>query len=370
MRIILRYNLQQGFFMKKRALLFFLPLLVQVNASTKAINEHEILGLGSAFIDYILKINEEELEEMKYEKGTWGPIEYSSLQKILKDKDENLINTTGGGSSANVIKGLAKLGQRCAVLGKVGPDDKGSLYLKCLQNIQISTYLQEGTLPTGQALCFVTPDGQRTMRTYFGSSHDSSEITIDPNIFKNIKLFHLEGYQLQNPKLFKEALELAKKNGAKISLDLSSAGIVKQYKDDLLNLLPKYIDIVFANEAEAFELTHLYAQEACDFLATFCDVVVVTMGEKGCWAKSGKIKFYTPAIDVKAVDTTGAGDLFASGFLHGYLNNENLQKCTWIGSYVASKVVQHYGAEIPESVWKEIYLTLDEKTAQETKTRL
>lgn len=323
---------------------------------------YNILGLGSAFIDYILKVNDEELEEMKYDKGTWGPIEYSCLKSILKDKDQHLIQKSGGGSSANVIKGLAKLGQRCAVLGKIGSDDQGAFYLKSLVNIDITPFLHRGALPTGQALCFVTPDGQRTMRTYLGASHSEDEIEIDSKIFENIKLFHLEGYQLQNPKLFKEAIELAKKQGAKISLDLSSIAIVKKYKDDLLNILPKYVDIIFANETEAFELTHLYPQEACDFLATFCDTAVVTMGDKGSWTKSGNIKFYTPAIDVKTVDTTGAGDLFAAGFLHGYLSNEDLQRCAWIGSFVASKVVQQYGSEISEDSWREIFARLDDES--------
>ncbi|MCH9631376.1 MAG: putative sugar kinase YdjH [Chlamydiia bacterium] len=333
--------------------------------SSQTKENYDILGLGSAFIDYILKVNDEELEEMKYDKGTWAPIEYTSLRTILKEKDTKLINTTGGGSSANVIKGLAKLGQRCAVLGKIGADEQGSFYLKSLKNIEITPFLHQGSLPTGQALCFVTPDGQRTMRTYLGASHSNENIDINPKIFNNIKLFHLEGYQLQNPKLFKEAIELAKKQGAKITLDLSSIGIVKTYKDDLLNILPKYVDIVFANEAEAFELTHLYPQEACDFLATFCDVAVVTMGNRGSWAKSGTVKFYTPAIDVKCIDTTGAGDLFASGFLHGYLNNENLQKCAWIGTFVASKVVQQYGSEVDDKLWKEIYKGLDESASKE-----
>ena len=158
---------------------------------------------------------------------------------------------------------------------------------------------------------------------------------------------------------------MQKKQGAKISLDLGSIGIVKTYKDDLLNILPKYVDILFTNESEAFELTHLYPQEACDFLSTLCDIVVVTMGDKGSWTKSEKIKFYTPAHDVKCVDSTGAGDLFAAGFLHGYLNNENLQKCARIGTFVAAKSVQDYGSEISDDSWKEIYSFLDQQSQHE-----
>lgn len=332
-------------------------------ASFSQSKEYDIIGLGSAFIDYIIKINDEDLHEMKYEKGSWAPIEYSSLQSLLKKNNHKIVSSSGGGS-ANVIKGLAKLGQKCAVLGKIGSDDKGLFYLKCLKNLDITPILHKGVLPTGQAICFITPDGEGTMRSYMGSSHGTENVNLDLSIFSKIRLFHIESYQLHNPSLLKQAIEEAKEQGAKISLDLSNSEIVKIYKDDLLNIIPKYIDIVFCNDSEAFELTHLPPQEACDFLATFCEVVVITMGDKGSWIKSGKIKFYTPAIHVEAVDTTGAGDLFASGFLHGYLNNAPLQTCAWLGSYVASKVVQNYGSDIPDSMWKEIYKTLEEQSLE------
>lgn len=344
-------------------LFFFYPSMFSF-AGLVQDKSYDIIGLGSAFIDYIVKVNDEELNAMKYDKGSWAPIEYSSLQSILKKNNENLLSFSGG-SSANVIKGLAKLGQKCAVLGKIGSDDKGLFYLKYLQNLDITPILHKGTLPTGQAICFITPDGQRTMRSYQGSSNDPESVNLDLKIFNKIKLFHIEAYQLQNPSILKQAIEEAKKQGAKISLDLSSSQIVGVYKDDLLNIIPKYIDIVFCNESEAFELTHLPPQEACDFLATFSEITVVTMGDRGSWVKSGKIKFYTPSFDVDVVDTTGVGDLFASGFLHGYLNNAPLQTCAWIGSYVASKVIQTYGSDIPDSTWKEIYKTLEEQAWQQ-----
>ncbi len=322
---------------------------------------YDILSLSSAFIDYVIKVNDEELSEMKYEKGSWAPIEYASLQTLLKKNDKKILSFSGG-NGANVIKALAKIGQKCAVLGKIGSDEKAVFYLQCLKNLDITPILHKGELPTGQAICFITPDGESTMRSYAGSSIDTQKIPLDLSIFHKIKLFHIEVYQLQNPVLLKEAIEEAKKQKAKISLDLCNKEMVKIYKDELLNIIPKYIDIIFCNDREAFELTHLPPQEACDFLASFCEIAVITMGGHGCWVKGGKIKFYTPAFQVDVVDTTGAGDLFASGFLHGYLNNAPLQTCAWIGSYLASKVVQNYGSEIPDSTWKEIYKVLEEKS--------
>lgn len=341
---------------KKTALSIFcvlntLNLFSSANSNKQA---YEVIGIGSAFMDYIIKINDEDLEKMNYPKGSWGCIDQKNFKKVIHQKENNVI-TSPGGSGGNVIKGLANLGQKCAVLGKVGEDEEGVLYLKCMENLAVTSLMQKTKIPTAQAICFITPDGQRTMRSLGSEKDINVDIDLDKSVFSNIKLLHLEGYQLYNAKLFEKSIEYAKKNGAKVSMDLASVEIVKEFKDDLLNILPKYVDIIFANENEAFELTHLNPQEACDFLATFCDVAVVTMGDKGSWAKSGKVKFYTPALSVDdAIDSTGAGDLFASGFLHGYLDNEPLQRCSWIGSLVASKVVQIYGTEIPKDVWAEI----------------
>lgn len=333
------------------ALCFLYPFMF-LHACFIPEKSYDVIGLHSAFIDYIVKINNENQHTIEHESSC--PL---TKQSILK-KDLN-IDSFSEKSSANVIKGLAKLGQCCAVIGKIGFNDTGLFYLKCLQNLDITPMLHKGVLPTGQAICFITSSNQKTRKSSMGSPHSSEEIPLDAKIFHEIRLFHIESSQLQYPNLLKAALEEAKKQGAKISLDLSSVEVVKLYKDDLLNIIPKYIDIVFANESEAFELTNLPPQEACDFLATFCEVVAITMGDKGCWVKSGKIKFYTPSVAANAVDKTGAGDLFASGFLHGYLNHAPLQTCAWLGSYVASKVIQIHGSDIPDSIWKEIYKTLE-----------
>jgi len=335
---------------------WFLSVLSTVAGSDR--KNYDIVGLGSAFIDYIMRVNEDELSGMKCSKGSSGIIEYSSLRSLIQEHNQKMISKPGG-SSANVVKGLARLGQKCAVFGKIGSDEHTHFYLKSLERLDITPLLHQGALPMGQAICFITPDGQSTTRIYQGSSHDLSEVDLDPTVFEKIRLFHMEGYQLQSLPFVEKALNLACKNGAKVSIDLSSVATVKCYKDILLNILPKYIDIIFANEEEAFELTHLSPQEACDFLATMCEVAVVTMGDKGSWVKKGNIKFYTPAFPVKVADPTGAGDLFASGFLHAYLHEASLPMCAQLGSYIASKVVQHYGSEIPEEEWKSIYDFLD-----------
>ncbi len=329
-------------------------ILIQSNTYTsQKANNYDVVGLGTAFIDYIIEVNDKELSDLKYKKGSWGAIDLNSFQTVLDSKAKT-VTTSPGGSGGNVIRGLANLGQKCAVLGQVGNDKQGLFYLKSMENLAVKPLMTKTSQPTAQAICFITPDGQRTMRSLGAENEQQSQTNIDKHIFSNVKVFHAEGYQLYNLDFFERSLKYAKESGAKISIDLSSVEIVKRFKDELLNIIPKYVDIVFANEGEAFELTHLNPQESCDFIATLCDVAVVTMGDKGSWAKSGKIKFYTPAFPADTLDTTGAGDLFTSGFLYGYLENEPLQRCAIIGSLVASKVVETLGAEMSKETWEEI----------------
>lgn len=173
----------------------------------------------------------------------------------------------------------------------------------------------------------------------FGDTKEDYSISLKEDLFKSIRLLHIDTRLFSKPKLLHRLAKKAKENNLIVSLDLSSPQHVKQYKDELLNFLPDNVDIVFANESEAFELSHLNPQEACDFLASLCGTSVVTLGEKGSWARSGKIKLYTPASSNPKVPERGYGSLYAAGFLLGYLENEPIQKCTQLGSSVAAEAV-------------------------------
>lgn len=176
---------------------------------------------------------------------------------------------------------------------------------------------------------------------FFLSSEKGKEINQSKreNLLNNVRLFHINASDFSKKSQLIEMMKDVKSRGIKISLDLGSIENVKKHKDEILNVLPKYIDILFANEKEILELTHLPASEACDFLSTFCEVVVVTLGYEGSWVKSEKMKFYTPSLKANQIENAKVGTLFIAGFLHGYLSHATLPNCSWIGSYMASKAL-------------------------------
>jgi len=340
--------------------MFVLAMCHPLKGETAQKQVPEVLSLGAAIVDHFFMISDEQLRTITLtaEKGTWAPIDYETLCTILK-RNPDAFQIVPGGTAVNVMKGLSHFKHPCRVVGKIGSDDKGEFYLRMMRKLGIDAQLEEGKLPTGQSICFITPDAERTFLTYLGSSHSLTDMKLEDHLFEGVRLFHLEGFQLVDPDLTITALKKAKRAGMTISMDLANIEIVRRNKDFLLKILPKYVDIVFCNEQEAKELFGLPAKEACSALANFCEVAVVTMSERGCWTQSGNSLFYTPAFNVKAIDSTGAGDLFASGFLHGFLCEEPLQKCSWLGSLVSSYVVKVVGAEIPQALWKEIHDRID-----------
>lgn len=175
-----------------------------------------------------------------------------------------------------------------------------------------------------------------------------------------MELVHIEGYMLRNPNFIKKAFHLAKSAGAVLSFDLSHPDIVEKHRELLLELIPVYVDLLFANEEEAHALTHLPPKSACETLKEICSVAVVKIGEKGCWVGSDTTLFHAPAITVHAVDTTGAGDLFAAGFIHGYIGGRSLETCAFFGNLLASAVVQTFGAEIPTNEWIQLKKIISE----------
>lgn len=233
-------------------------------------------------------------------------VELSDIREILS-QSELPPQIMPEGSGVNVIKGLTKLGEKCGVVGRVGSDAKGAYYIDQMNELGITPHLTCGELATGQVLCLITPDDQRTFRSYLGASQAIDEFELDPALFTNIKLFHVEGYQLIDEKLIKKAMRMAKAAGCKISLDLANVDLVREHKNTILLLLAQNVDILFCNESEALELTNLPPQEACSALATFCDIAVVTMSERGSYAQQGESQVFIPANKVRALDSTGAG---------------------------------------------------------------
>jgi len=314
-------------------------------------NSFDIIGIGSAFMDYILMVEESFLHDVPGEKGGMEPIDHKTMLSILAANGGHPAYVAGG-SCTNVIKGLACLGQRCALAGTVGDDDAGKHLVESVQKLGITEFYTKLPVPTGHALCLVTPDGKRTCRTYLGASQEMKPEYLEIGMFEGVRLVHIEGYSLLYPEVTERAMRLAKEAKALVSFDMASFEIARGFKKHILELLEKYVDIVFANEDESLALTGFNPQATCDVLRNFCQVSVVLMGKDGCWVGQKEDSVYCQAFPVEPIDTTGAGDCFASGFLHGYLLGKRLEECARYGALAGRAVVQVVGAELPPATWK------------------
>lgn len=319
--------------------------------------QYEVLGVGAPILDQIILVTDEFLKKVPGKKGGTELIDYNQMIKLIKQSGKEP-TTIIGGSSSNTIKGLANFGHKCAITGKLGNDRSGSLIEKTLVNQGIIPLYQHSPMPTGQSLCMITPDGERTLRTFVGASGEMKGTDLNPAWFEGVKLVHIEGYTLLNESLTERAMILAKEYGAKISFDLASFEIADRYRERIVHLLSHHIDILFANELETRIFTKLDAERGCDILKDICETVVVFLGDSGGWVARGNEKIRYPAFEANPLDTTGAGDLFASGFLHGYLKGCSLEECARRGAIAGSAVVQVLGTEIPPDVWKLIKETL------------
>jgi sugar/nucleoside kinase (ribokinase family) len=321
---------------------------------------YEIIGIGGPILDQLVRVTDAYLESLPGEKGGMEPISYEQLEKIVTGSGSESIFVPGG-STRNTLHGLARFGEKCALVGMIGKDQRGETYRDLLSQQGIFPLLIESKTPTAIVLSLVTPDGERTMRTFQGASVEIRGHHLDPRLFEGVKLVHLEGYTLYNGDLPETAMRLARKAGAKVSCDLASFEIVKAFRDHILYLLDRYVDLIFCNEEEAKALLGLDEEAACDKLAEICEVAVVLMGQKGCWVRKGSHKAHCPAYPVEPLDTTGAGDLFSSGFLHGYMRYYPMDICAHYGAIAGRAVVQVMGPVIPHDAWEEIYQKLKQE---------
>ncbi|MBS0652652.1 MAG: adenosine kinase [Verrucomicrobia bacterium] len=314
----------------------------------------EVLTISDSIVDHILFVDDSFMSSVPGKRGGCSLIDLQTFDMIL-ERSGAAPKLMPGGSSVNLLKGLAHLGHRCTLVVQVGNDPTGQFFVSRLSDQGIRLRMQTVSSPTGKSACLVTPNGERTMRTFLGASGSNSNLNLHREDFQSVNLFHLEGYQLKHHNLVRKALELSKQSNALVSLDLSSFEIARTERGFIEELLNEgSIDLFFANQDEALAFTGLNPKEACSYLASFCDVAIVTMGEKGCIVQEGSNQFHYPAFKVPVIDTIGAGDLFMSGFLHGYLHQWSVKDCAWLGSHLASEVVQVIGAEIPEERWDSI----------------
>jgi fructokinase len=311
----------------------------------------KILGIGNAIVDVLAKVDDGFLKKNNLIKGSMKLINKSKFEDLKKNiKIEKIM---AGGSVANTMSGIAFLKGNPSFIGKINSDDFGEIYKKSLEDINVKfPYIKKNEeLPTGASIILITPDSERTMCTYLGISSHLSEDDINEKNITEHELIFLEGYLWDkgiSEKMFKHVINVAKKNRVKISMSLSDIFCVTRHKQDFYNLLKNDLDILIGNENEINELTNKKnLLDSVNQLKEFNKLIVITRSENGSVAIKNNEIINCDSVKVdKILDLTGAGDLFAAGFLKEYLDQCEIKKCLATGSLLASKVIQKIGARL------------------------
>ena len=308
----------------------------------------KILGIGNAIVDVICKVEDSFIVQNNLTKSTmklfFDENEFKNLLKNLK-----IEKTVSGGSVANSIVGISQLGNKVGFIGKVSDDKFGSKYEEGLkkENVEYFYDKKKEDLPTGTCLILVTPDSERTMCTFLGTAGKINENDVSSNAIKKSELIFLEGY-LWDEGEPKKAFDKAINNANKVAMSLSDLFCVDRHKSHFLNLVKNKLDITFANEQEITALIEAKNfDEVINFSKKLSKLVIITRGEKGAVAINGDQVIQNDIQkNLKIVDLTGAGDLFAAGFLHGYINKLSTKECLEKGTEMSSKVIQQIGARL------------------------
>jgi sugar/nucleoside kinase (ribokinase family) len=315
----------------------------------------KVIGLGNALVDIMIMLDDDKfLEENNLPKGSMQLVDIDVSNKIDKTSENFEKKLTSGGSAANTIQGIAKLGIESSYIGKVSNDNFGDFFEKKLREHNINPVLLKTETATGRAMALVTKDGERTFATYLGAAVELSADELKEEMFDSYNFFHIEGYLVYNHDLMLKSAKLAKSKGLKISLDLASYNVVEDNFDFLKSYINEYVDIIFANEEEAKAFTNKEPKEALNDFAEICEIAVVKVGSKGSYIKKNDSIIKIGVIDANLVDTTGAGDLYAAGFLYGLANDYDLEKSGNIGAILSGKVIEVIGAQMNDDVWTEI----------------
>jgi len=307
----------------------------------------KIIGIGNAIVDVICKVDDGFLTNNKLTKSTMKLVDESEFKKLLSNL--KIEETVSGGSVANTIVGLSQLGNKVGFIGKVCADELGIKYEEGLkkENVEYFYSKKKETLPTGTCLILITPDSERTMCTFLGTAGKINENDIDINPIKNSEILFLEGY-LWDEGEPKKAFDKAMQNSNKVAMSLSDLFCVERHKLHFLDLVKNKLDVTFSNEQEIMSLINTKDfNDVIEFSKQLKKLLVITRGEKGAIAiKENEIVECEAQKNLKILDLTGAGDLFAAGFLHGYVNGLSLKKNLEKGTEMSSKIIQKIGARL------------------------
>ena len=315
----------------------------------------KVLGMGNALVDIITRINNDEmLESFGLPRGSMTLVDLDTSNFIHAETAGMSKSKASGGSAANTIHGLAHLGIETGFVGSVGNDEMGMFFKKDMQVNKINPILFRSMSETGRAMALISQDSERTFATYLGAAVNLTAEDISHGIFEGYDYFYVEGYLVQDKEMFEKALRLAVRAGLTICLDLASYNVVDEHVDFFKSMISSYVDILFANEEEIRSLTGLSPEEGARETSEICDLVVIKLGAEGsfCICKEGMVRVGVRPSN--AIDTTGAGDLFAAGFIYGHMKGLSSETCGKMGAILAGRIIELIGAKMDESNWENL----------------
>ncbi len=324
--------------------------------------QKRILGIGNALVDVLTQIPDDGiLEQLNLPKGSMQHVDAATSKKVGESLKRYGSTMAAGGSAANMVSGAAKLGVTTGYIGKVSDDELGRFFENEMVKTHVKPLMLKTPTPTGCAQAVISNDGERTFATYLGAALELSADDLKPELFDGWDILLVEGYLVQNYALVDRILELAKSKGMTAAIDLASYNVVEQNLEYLKEKVKNDFDIVFANQDESRTFTGIKDPvEALHAIASMCEIAVVKVGSKGAYVQRGDEVVTIGPIPAKVIDTTGAGDLWAGGFLAEYAKGQPLARCARTGAILASNIIEVLGAKMDESRWEKITRELKE----------
>ncbi len=317
-----------------------------------------VIGIGNALTDMLVNLKTDSvLSQFNLAKGSMSLVDTPLQTEISKSVAGLPYSLSLGGSAGNTIRAMAKLGCNVGFIGKVGEDKTGDFFHQALENLGVSPVVFRGAERSGKCVSLISPDGERTMVTHLGAALELSAEEITPDIFKGYDCLYVEGYLVQNHDLIRKAAAMAKECGLDVAIDLASFNVVAENLEFLRDLVRNYVDIVFANENEAKAFTsESEPLNALQAISEMASLAVVKIGIKGALIKRGNEVVHVGIMAAaKRVDTTGAGDFYAAGFMSGLCDGLSLRQCGTIGAVTAGKVIEVVGTTFGEESWQDIF---------------
>ena len=317
-----------------------------------------VIGIGNALTDMLVNLETDSvLGRFDLAKGSMSLVDTKLQTEISKSVAGLPYSLSLGGSAGNTIRAMARLGCDVGFIGKVGEDTTGDFFIQALENLKVEPVVFRGTERSGKCVSLISPDGERTMVTHLGAALELGPAEIEPAIFEGYDCLSVEGYLVQNHDLILKAARTAKACGLQVAIDLASFNIVAENLEFLRALVREYVDIVFANEEEAKTFTcEAEPLNALQMISEMAELAVVKIGTKGALIKQGDEVVHVGIMAAaKRVDTTGAGDFYAAGFLAGLCDGLSLRQCGTIGAITAGKVIEVVGTTFGEEAWADIF---------------